>query len=222
MNEHEIEPVNGLPEALPNGETMLWQGAPVWQQLAIRVFHVRKIAVYFLLLIGAHIAFGVADGATLSKILTGSAWLALLGAVSIAILGTLAWFYGKTTLYTITDQRLVMRIGVVLTMAINIPWNKLDAADLTLRGNIGDITLTLAGTENMSYWLLWPHAKPWHFSRVQPMLRCLGDAEYVAAQLSQVFQQRTRVNEASTSRGSSTAANAVYTGAGTGPSAAMS
>ena len=47
MSEYATEPVKGLPELLPTGERMLWQGQPSWRALAIRVFHVRKIAIYF-------------------------------------------------------------------------------------------------------------------------------------------------------------------------------
>ena len=45
--EHEFEAQYGLPEALPEGEHILWQGAPDWKVLARRVFHTRKVAVYF-------------------------------------------------------------------------------------------------------------------------------------------------------------------------------
>lgn len=223
MEEHEIEPVKGLPETLPESEPMRWQGAPDWRQLAIRVFHVRKIAVYFLLLVVAHIGFGIADGVALAKLLTGSAWLTLLGTATVAILSVLAWLYGKTTVYTITEQRLVMRFGVVLTMMINIPWSKLDSADLTLRDSgSGDITLKLVDGEKASYVVLWPHARPWHFAPVQPMLRCLPDAEKVAVQLKQVLGQRASADEGSASINASTTAHAVYPGNADGPTAVMS
>ena len=42
---------DGLPERLPEGETLLWQGRPSWRQLALRAFHVREIAIYFALLL---------------------------------------------------------------------------------------------------------------------------------------------------------------------------
>jgi len=227
MNEHEIEPVKGLPEVLPESESMLWQGVPDWRQLAIRVFHARKIALYFLILIVAHVAFGIVDGVALSKLLTGSAWLALLGTVTVAILSVLAWLYGKTTVYTITDKRLVMRFGVVITMMVNIPWSKLEAADLILRdGGNGDITLKLADSEKASYWLLWPHARPWHFAPVQPMLRCLLDAQDVAVQLKQVFAHGASADQAADQASVSTnvpgASRAVYPHNSGRPTAAMS
>ena len=46
-HEHEFEPEYGLPEPLPAGEHVLWQGAPDWRTLARHVFHVRTLVVYF-------------------------------------------------------------------------------------------------------------------------------------------------------------------------------
>ena len=37
--EHDDEPQNGLPEALPAGERLLWQGSPDWRVLARHGFH---------------------------------------------------------------------------------------------------------------------------------------------------------------------------------------
>jgi len=34
LGEYEYEPVPGLPQRLPQGERILWQGAPDWQTLA--------------------------------------------------------------------------------------------------------------------------------------------------------------------------------------------
>jgi hypothetical protein len=195
MNEYESEPVRGLPEHLPAGEEIVWQGAPAWRQLAVRAFHVRKVAVYFVLLAALHVGLQVADGAPLPGAVQGASWLLILGVAAVALLGLLAWLYGRTTLYTITNERLVMRFGVAIPMMINIPWEKIDAADLSRhRGDAGDIELTLAKGEKIAYWLLWPHAKPWHFTPVRPMLRCLDDAQEAAQCLSRVVaKQQTAV-----------------------------
>ncbi len=197
MNEHETEPVRGLPDYLPAGEHIVWQGEPDWRQLARRAFHTRKIALYFVLLIGIHIGFRLADGAALPDAIKGAAWLAALGLLAVTLLGTLAWLYGRTTVYTITDQRLVMRFGVAIPMMINIPWHKIDAADLKSHGRgTGDIVLTPARDQKLSYWLLWPHVRPWHFSPARPMLRGLSDAESVAAHLGRVLGARNSLTSA--------------------------
>jgi len=46
-HEHEFEAALGLPEKLPCNEYVIWQGQPDWKQLAVDAFHVRKILVYF-------------------------------------------------------------------------------------------------------------------------------------------------------------------------------
>ena len=47
FSEHDSEPVRGLPEPLPPGETLLWQGSPRWWSLALDAYRVRALAVYF-------------------------------------------------------------------------------------------------------------------------------------------------------------------------------
>ena len=46
-DDFDFEPVRGLPQILPKGERMLWQGAPRWQDLAVHAFHARKVIWYF-------------------------------------------------------------------------------------------------------------------------------------------------------------------------------
>lgn len=189
MNEYETEPVRGLPEELPEGEQIIWQGEPSWQGLARRAFHVRAIAVYFGLLIAGHLITRLYDGGTIFEAVSGAVGLALLGAAAVAVLGLMAWLYSKTTVYTITNRRLVVRFGVAIPMMINIPWGKIEAVGAKLyRDRTGDIVFTPVAGERLSYWVIWPHARPWHFSRAQPMLRCIPDAEGIAARLGDVFE----------------------------------
>ena len=62
-HEHfDFEPVRGLPALLPAGEKLLWQGSPDWRSLAVRAYHVRKIAIYFLLLVLWRIGIGISSG----------------------------------------------------------------------------------------------------------------------------------------------------------------
>lgn len=191
MNEHDAEPIRGLPDYLPADEHIVWQGEPEWHQVALRVFHARKIAVYFAILAVAHVGLEFADGATPLVAAKGALWLLILGAATIGMFGLLAWLYARTTVYTMTDRRLVMRFGVALPMMINIPWDRIDAADLQQdSARFGSIVLTPGAGSKMSYWLLWPHAKPWHFSPVRPMLRCIENPDEVAARLQLVVSEQ--------------------------------
>ena len=60
--EHEFEPVHGLPEELPAGEEILWQGAPDWRAFAMHVFHVRAIALYGAILCAWRLVTVLYDG----------------------------------------------------------------------------------------------------------------------------------------------------------------
>jgi hypothetical protein len=186
--EHELEPEFGLPESLPAGERVLWQGQPQAALVAKRIFHLPVLAAYFTLMLAWRVVVQVHDGAVWHEALRGTLGLAVLAAVALAIVATLARLTARTTVYTLTDKRVVMRIGIVLTVTYNLPLRQIDGANLLpLKGGSGEIALALRGDTRIAVLHLWPHARPWHFTRPQPMLRCLSDAPAVAARLTQAW-----------------------------------
>ncbi|MFN9746692.1 MAG: photosynthetic complex putative assembly protein PuhB [Betaproteobacteria bacterium] len=186
--EHEFEPQFGLPERLPASERLLWQGQPLPGLVARRVFHLPLVTAYFGVMLAWRIGAQLQDGLPLLAALRGSLVLALLAAVAIGILAALARLTASTTAYTLTDKRIVMRIGIVLTVTYNLPLRHLDAAHLLpLGGGRGEIALQLRGDTRIAYLHLWPHARPWLFARTQPMLRCLADAQGVSRQLAEAW-----------------------------------
>ena len=64
-HEHEFEPQYGLPERLPAGENILWQGSPDFVTLARRVFHIRTLALYFALLMATMVVPALWEGAAM-------------------------------------------------------------------------------------------------------------------------------------------------------------
>jgi Bacterial PH domain len=190
ITEYDIEPVPGLPGHLPPGETMLWQGAPEWKRLAVSAFHIRGVAIYF----GALILFGVVQGSWLGVGLTLVAGLLATGLIALG-----AWGAARTTLYTITNKRVVMRVGIALPKCINLPLSLVESADLSLhRDGTGDIALTVNGAQRLGYLALWPHARPWKLAVPQPMLRGVPDARAVAATLARACGTRLAVAPAQT------------------------
>jgi len=188
VHEHEFEAAHGLPEALPAGEKVLWQGSPDWRVLAREVFHVRKLALYFGLLLVWRVVAAVSDGAGAGSALLGALPLAVLAAACLSMLCALGWLMGRTSVYTITGQRVVMRVGIVLTVTFNLPFTRIEAAALRKgRGGHGDIALSLARGDQIGYAHLWPHARPWHLKHTEPMLRALPEAQAVARLLSQAL-----------------------------------
>ena len=115
-HEYEFEPQYGLPERLPAGESILWQGSPDYRTLARRVFHLRKLALYFALLIAATAGPVLGAGGSLIEALVAVKWLAPLSALGLASVAMLAWLTARTTVYTLTSKRVVMRVGIVLTV----------------------------------------------------------------------------------------------------------
>ncbi len=194
QHEHEFEPVRGLPEALPAGERMLWQGSPDWRTLARRAFHVRKLLVYFAALVLLRVAVVASGPATAVGVLVSALWMVLLGATAIGLMGLLAWLSARATVYTVTDKRVVMRIGIVLTLTFNIPFKRIAAAGLHLDANgTGDLPLTLSGSDRIAWLNLWPHARAWRLARPEPMLRCVPQAAAVARLLAQAWSRSTGV-----------------------------
>jgi len=179
------EPARGLPEPLPPGERVLWQGAPEWRALARRALHVRKVAVYFAAVAVWLAADALVAGAGAATALGQALSQVAVGAAAVGILALLAWLMGRTTVYTITDQRVVLRLGVALPVTVNLPYAMVDSADLRhYRDGTADLALALNPEERVSYLLFWPHVRPWCLRRPRPMLRVLPDAERAAAALA--------------------------------------
>jgi len=185
MSEFEHEPVRGLPERLPAGERILWQGAPRVGVLARRAFHVRKLALYFGLLLAWRMGAGLGDGEPPAAIATATLWRVAFALVAIGLPVLLAWLYARTTVYTITDRRVVMRYGVALPMSLNLPFRVIGGAGLKAHADgTGDIALSLTGRERIAYLHLWPNARPWRVARPEPMLRGVPEAAQVAELLA--------------------------------------
>lgn len=183
--EYEFEAQPGLPEKLPAGERIVWQGAPDPWQLAIHALHVRKLALYFGAMLALQALQAGADGRSLAAALALSGTLA---GVALLILGAIAWMAARTTMYTLTDKRIVMRIGIVLTVSYNLPLKQIAGASFKpLSGGFGEIALALKGSDRIAWVHLWPHARAWHLRKPQPTLRCLPDAQAVAELVQQAW-----------------------------------
>lgn len=196
MNEHEFEPTPGLPQRLPPGEKMLWQGKPETLALAKRVFRISWIAGYFAILIIWRIAADIHDGFSVAAALSHASTLAVLMVCAVGFFYFMTWMMARATLYTITSKRVVMRVGAVFDVAVNLPFNGIVKADLVKRRDrTGDIVLSLEGIGHVSYWMLWPHVKPWNFLNVRPALRSLARPEEVAAILSHAVEAHGATRE---------------------------
>lgn len=202
MSQHDddfnFEPVRGLPEKLPEGEHILWQGAPNPVALAREALGLGWVAAYFLLLAIWRLVVSSAEY-PLGPALLHAAPLLVLGAVACAIIYVIAWVQARTTIYTLTNKRVAMRIGAALTMTLNLPYVCIGTAQLDCRPNgTGTIAFELIGGTRMSYLMTWPHVRPWRMARTQPALRCIPQAAEVARLFADAAE--TRVNAPQVSR----------------------
>ncbi|WP_242138609.1 photosynthetic complex putative assembly protein PuhB [Sphingomonas sp. TREG-RG-20F-R18-01] len=181
MTEHDHEPIPGLPGLLPEGERILWQGAPGWRVLARTAFHTRIVTGYFVLLAGWALGAALAHGIRAIGDLAGVALTAAFGLLAVGLLHALAWGAARTTLYTLTNRRIVFRVGIAFSKCINLPLPLIGSVGLALHPDgSGDLPLALTSVRKLGYIALWPHARPWRLATPEPMLRAVPDAERVA------------------------------------------
>lgn len=198
ITEYDDEPIPGLPGEPPEGETLIWQGSPEWRLLARSALFTRIVGLYFAVLV----ALAIVNGSTTGVIAT-----LIAGTVGIGLLMLYAWAVARTTVYTLTNRRVVLRIGVALNMCINLPLAKIGGANLRPLGPVeGDLALQLIGPHKLGYLVLWPHARPWKLGNPQPMLRALPDAAVVGERLARAvanFVPVDRAQEQVTTQGQS-------------------
>jgi hypothetical protein len=181
VTEYENERVRGLPGMLPPGEEILWQGSPDWLTLARTAFSTRLVAIYFAVLAG----WALVTALTTHGSYLGLEMTAGLGALCLALLHALAWASATTTVYTLTNRRIVLRIGIAVPKCINLPLRAIGSVVLELRAEgTGDVPLVIAGPAKLGIVALWPHARPWKVVTPQPMLRAVPDAQGVAAMVA--------------------------------------
>lgn len=181
--------IEGIEESLPEGEAILWQGAPHARAVARHVFHQRTIALYLLALSALALwpgiqARGIADALKVAPLL-----LLVVGVV-LAAIEVGARLVARTSLYVITDKRVVLRVGVAFPMAINVPLRLVQDAGLRVFGDgSGEVKLGLDPSVRLAWLALWPHARSWRLRQPEPLLLGLPDPRTVGAVLQQVARR---------------------------------
>jgi len=197
--EYEYEAQLGLPSALPKDEEILWQGSPRFGTVAKNVFYIRIVLIYFIGLITLALIDGYQENLSAKQLLISMSWMLMMSLIAISLLVFLAFCTVRTTVYTITNRRVVMRIGVVLTKTFNLPLSKIESADvINQKNHIGNIALKVESSTKIALFHLWPHARPWQIAHPEPMLLGLSQVEDVAQVLIQAWreinQQEQNVN----------------------------
>lgn len=185
-----FEPVRGLPEHLPEDEHILWQGAPDPRRLAREALGLRWVAGYFVLLAIWRIGVSSTEVSLTQSMAHGIPFV-LIGIVACAIIYGIAYVQARSTVYTLTNKRVAMRIGAALTMTLNLPYTWIGNAGLDLkRSGHGTLAFELIGETRLSYIMTWPHVRPWTIARTQPALRCIPEAAEVAKLFAEAAETR--------------------------------
>ena len=122
------------------------------------------------------------DGGTAGAAAMGVARVALVGAAGLGLLCLIAWLTARTTVYSITSRRVVMRMGIVLPMTMNLPFRSIGTAGVKRQSDgTGDIALGISSGDRLAFLHLWPHVRPWRINNPEPSLRSLADPEAASA-----------------------------------------
>ena len=182
------ERIEGIDAPLPPGEHVRWQGRPSLWPLARRAFHVRAILFYFGLLAVLRAAFTASDGRPMAEVLAGATALLFMGVIAAGLALFLAWLSVRTTIYAVTDRRIVLRSGIVINGTVSIPFRIVDRVDTRRHDDgSGDLAIAIAGSDRIPYLSLWPYARPWRVQHPEPMLRAVSDFDALAATLREAL-----------------------------------
>ncbi len=188
------EPVPGLPQPLPEGEQILWQGRPDTTAFLIHVVHIRVLIAWCVLATAWRLARLAATGAGADTLIAALGSATLLSALGLGVAIIIGWAMARSTLYTLTSQRIVLRYGAALRKYVNLPFTRIEAADLREVGaGKGNIALRIAPVPGLGYLRLWPHVRPLTFMRPQPMLRAVPDVRALAARLAEAMARAVPV-----------------------------
>ncbi len=174
--------------ALAPGESIVWTGKPSWRRVARDAMHLRGVTAYFGLLFVLDAYQAWMKAMPLGQALHDSVPLAAITGFALAILTTAAWLIGRSR-YTITNRRVILRYGLALPATLSIPMSQIASTAVAVnRDGTADIALVLKAGNRMPYLKLWPHARAWHVTEPQPMMRCLAGGEAVATTLAKALQ----------------------------------
>lgn len=180
----------GLPEPLPRGEEILWQGKPDAWRLAVESLSLKWILGYFALLAFWRAGSALADyslGVALASIVP----IVVLAALATAIFYAFSWAQARAAIYTVTTSRVILKTGAALQVTLQMPYRRIENIALDLR-KTGHGTIAFEpqkdGGDQLSYLVLWPHVRPWHMRLVRPAFRCIPNAAVVAEILAEAAE----------------------------------
>ena len=175
-----FEAPNNILDAIPNGESILWKGRPSLWGFSWNLFGLKWITLYLSMLSIVSVArFFASDFYTAFYVDFLPFFLSGIFA-SIILIG-LAATQTYSTVYIITENRVIIKTGAALSFLISMPFKKIKEVNLQKRGaSIGTISFELLSEKRVPYISCWPSVRPWKFKRTQPAFSCIGSVDEVA------------------------------------------
>jgi hypothetical protein len=208
--------------AMRPGEAVVWRGRPSWRAIALTAFHIRGVGFYCCLLLFANAVAAHFQHLSTAKALVGEEPIVILGCLVMALTALVAWGTARSTLYTITNQRVVMQYGMAVAATLALPMRVIASVAVS-EAAVADIVIRLKPGEKIAFAKLWPHVRPWRLIRAEPMLLGLADAAeagrllartVAAAQAVEHARPAPRVTQAAaTASGGAAAASATRSNA---------
>ncbi|NCQ62840.1 MAG: PH domain-containing protein, partial [Alphaproteobacteria bacterium] len=173
IRDEPIDIVLGLPGPLPAGERVLWHGKPERAALLRYLFRWRLLAAYFAVFALLPMLATAQAGASAAQVIFSPLLLLPIALPIAGLVAVSAWALARTTVYVVTDRRVILQVGVAFTRTVNIPLDLIADVSARERARGMDLALTLRGTDKIAWLALWPHARTLRFAQPVPMLRGL-------------------------------------------------
>ena len=184
-----------LAENLPADEVLIWQGRPEANAIAIRAMYLWYVVAYLLGLVVLRTGYLITGDAPISEWSALLAWQSLASLFIVGVIVGLSALYGKTTVYSLTNRRLILRTGAAVPIHVNFPLEQIASADLKVFSDgTGDIALKLENSDKLYWLLLWPNVRSWWVRPLQPLLRGLRDFELAASALASAASAQSPVS----------------------------
>ena len=175
-----FEAPKNILDAIPNGESILWKGRPSLWGFSWNLFGLKWITLYLSMLSIVSVArFFASDFYTAFYVDFLPFFLSGIFA-SIILIG-LAAIQAYSTVYIITENRVIIKTGAALSFLISMPFKKIKEVNLQKRGaSIGTISFDLFSKKRVPYISCWPSVRPWKFKKTQPAFSCVRSVDEVA------------------------------------------
>jgi len=178
-----------LPADIPPGERVLWFGRPEPTSLWRRAYRADWVAAWFGVMSIWNFVSGASDSGAMFGFVSAVRTLGI-GAGALAIFCFLAWLSARTTLYVVTERRVVIKTGIALPIFYNVPFKQIASASLRMYADgTGDVPVALVGGQRIPYLAIWPSARPMRFTSPEPSLRCIPNARSVAETLGRALAE---------------------------------